>query len=223
MARYCGYCGSPLDWNGLCPNGCNVDEATGLLTPADMPAFYTEGQGQTPNAGQASHTEQAQNSYDETSSYGEQNPYSYPVVDPRPTLDGPPVYPGAGYGAQQGYARHEAAPGATRVAYAAPQPEKQPKRATPAKPKKGGRGKKIALIAGICVLAAALTVGLLFAFGVIRFKGKDPLVGEVYFLVTPAEHIRTDADTGLRYADNELLVVARPGVKKRDMETVAKK
>ena len=278
MARYCGYCGSPLDWNGLCPNGCNVDEATGLLTPADMPAFYTEGQGQLFYGGPAANPDPARNAYGSTgpdayddpsqtpygepaqtaygdpartpydgSDYGEQpaydapertayddpaqiaygepeqNPYSYPVVDPRPTLDGPPVYPGAGYGAQQGYARHEAAPGATRVAYAAPQPEKQPKRATPAKPKKGGRGKKIALIAGICVLAAALTVGLLFAFGVIRFKGKDPLVGEVYFLVTPAEHIQTDADTGLRYADNELLVVARPGVKKRDMETVAKK
>ena len=210
MAGYCGYCGTPLDKNGLCPNCGNEDEATGLLTPGDMPAFYTEGQGALFGGGPASDAEP------------EQTPYSYPVVDPRPTLDGPPVYPGSGYGAQQGYARQDPAPGPDRVAYAAPQPEKQPKRATPKKPSKGGRGKKIALIVGSCVLGVALIIGLLFAFGVIRLKS-DPLVGEVYFLVTPAEHIQTDADTGLRYADNELLVVARTGVKKRDMETVAKK
>ena len=210
MAGYCGYCGTPLDKNGLCPNCGNEDEATGLLTPGDMPAFYTEGQGALFGGGPAADAEP------------EQTPYSYPVVDPRPTLDGPPVYPGSGYGAQQGYARQDPAPGPDRVAYAAPQPEKQPKRATPKKPSKGGRGKKLALIAGSCVLGVALIVGLLFAFGVIRLKS-DPLVGEVYFLVTPAEHIQTDADTGLRYADNELLVVARTGVKKRDMETVAKK
>ena len=86
MAGYCGYCGTPLDKNGLCPNCGNEDEATGLLTPGDMPAFYTEGQGALFGGGPAENAEPARNAYGEPENhtYGEpaKTAYSEPEQTP---------------------------------------------------------------------------------------------------------------------------------------------
>ena len=192
MAGSCAYCGTPLDQNGLCPNCGNENETTGLLTPEETPAFYTQAQGQSPAPG------------GHAPAYPAPGPAApaYPQAAPGPVA---PAYP-------------QAAPDPVAPAYhkAAPGP------AAPPKPKKNGGGKKIALAVGVAVLAVGLLVGLLFVLGVIRLPEKgDPLADEIFFLVTPAEHIRQDEKNGTFYADNELLVVARPGVKKREMETVA--
>lgn len=73
------------------------------------------------------------------------------------------------------------------------------------------------------VLIAATALPLFAACGGLAQKtfGKDS-VGEVYYTVTPEEHIQKNG-TGMMYADNEVLVTAKSGVEKSEMDALAVK
>lgn len=86
------------------------------------------------------------------------------------------------------------------------------------------------IIAALLALVIVLSGAAIGTVAVIKRnkakKGTDSVgeasIGEIYYQETPAEHI-AKADAGIMYADNELLVVAKDGVKKSEIEELAKK
>ena len=87
-------------------------------------------------------------------------------------------------------------------------------------PKKSIRKKMVAAILAAAVVLSSVVAGL-FALKD-RNKNNYEDVGEIYYQETPEEHIAM-SDAGIMYADNELLVVAKDGVKKSEIEKLAKK
>lgn len=188
MAKFCGYCGAPVDPDGTCP-------VCGHKAPS--PLFHTSDPDE-----------------DGLPESGFKTDYFFSDADEKPTYAARPA-PG-----------DDSAPRAQRSAPAYPQPRSV--NAPPAAPKKtkqpgSKKGVRIALIVLGAVALIALTVFLLDRFGVIDLFGNHAKVGEIYFHATEKAHVKKDEASDFYYADNELLVVARTGVKKRDMETVAKK
>ncbi len=88
--------------------------------------------------------------------------------------------------------------------------------------KKSINKKIIAVILASIILLSSVATG----FVCWKLNKKNEIdyenVGEIYYKETPAEHI-AETNFGIMYADNELLVVAKDGVKKSKIEKLAKK
>lgn len=83
--------------------------------------------------------------------------------------------------------------------------------------------KIISVIIPIAILLS-LIVGIFVVLGdvFINKKNNKENIGECYFYQTDSEHITLDS-SGIKYANNEILVVAKDNVKKKDIENLAKK
>lgn len=72
----------------------------------------------------------------------------------------------------------------------------------------------------ISITAILVTViGIIFIF---RNQIKENNIGECYFQETEKEHIALD-NSGIKYANNEILVVAKDNINKKEIENLAKK
>lgn len=87
------------------------------------------------------------------------------------------------------------------------------------------KNKKVLVIVSIIIIVLALGIVFLYLY----FKNKpDQIVfdenniGELYYSPIDIDHIAND-ESGIMYADNELLVVAKQGTAKEEIEKLAKK
>ncbi len=79
----------------------------------------------------------------------------------------------------------------------------------------------IILFVILFLIVAAIVVIVFY----LRGNGKKEInkqIGEIYYQATSDEHIASE-DSGIMYADNELLVVIKEGVTKTEVESLAEK